>query len=92
MKKVCVAALCMVAASAWADRQVQLSSGTICWLNQRGEAYNCTRQAPAVDARTGQVYAPAGQGYVGQDGRYFAPAGPGAVVDTRTGQVIPIWK
>lgn len=49
-------------------------------------------QRPVVNPRNGQVYAPAGQGYVGSDGRYFAPAGPNAVVDTRTGQVIPIGR
>lgn len=46
---------------------------------------------PAVDSR-GRVYAPAGSGYVGQDGSYYAPAGPNVVVDPRTGQVIPIGR
>ena len=40
----------------------------------------------------GPVYlTPSGQGYVGiSDGRYYAPAGPNGVTDTRTGQFLPL--
>jgi len=45
----------------------------------------------AINPVTGEFYAPAGSGYVNtRDGRYYAPAGPNGVIDTRTGQFIPV--
>ncbi len=40
---------------------------------------------------TGEFLAPAGPGYVGtRDGRLYVPAGPSGIIDTRTGQFIPV--
>ena len=45
----------------------------------------------AINPRTGEFYAPAGNGYVGtRDGTFFAPAGPNGVTNTRTGEFIPV--
>jgi len=47
--------------------------------------------AGAINTRTGEFLAPAGEGYVGtRDGRFYTPAGPNGVIDTRTGQFIPM--
>lgn len=49
------------------------------------------RSPGAINPYTGEFYPRAGEGYVSsRDGRYFAPAGPNAVVDTRTGQVVTV--
>lgn len=48
-------------------------------------------RAGAINPSTGEFYPAAGHGYVnGRDGTYYAPAGPNAVVDTRTGQIVPV--
>ncbi len=40
---------------------------------------------------TGEFLAPAGPNYVGtRDGRLYVPAGPSGIIDTRTGQFIPV--
>lgn len=45
----------------------------------------------AINSVTGEFYAPAGPGYVGtRDGTYYAPAGPNGVINTRTGQFVPM--
>jgi hypothetical protein len=45
----------------------------------------------AINPRTGEFYAPAGSGYVGtRDGTYYAPAGPNGVINTRTGEFVPL--
>ncbi|WP_340264904.1 tetratricopeptide repeat protein [Sphingobium mellinum] len=45
----------------------------------------------AINPRTGEFYAPSGSGFTStRDGTYYAPAGPNGVVDTRTGQFIPV--
>jgi hypothetical protein len=45
----------------------------------------------AVNSVTGEYLAPSGEGYVGtRDGRYYAPAGPNGVIDTRTGKFVPM--
>lgn len=49
------------------------------------------RRPGAFNSVTGEYLAPAGKGYVGtRDGRYYAPAGPHGVIDTRTGQFMPV--
>lgn len=45
----------------------------------------------AVNVHTGEFLAPSGSGYVGtRDGTYYSPAGPNGVVNTRTGEFVPM--
>lgn len=44
----------------------------------------------AINPRTGEFYAPAGDGYVStRNGTYFTSAGPNGVINTRTGEFVP---
>jgi len=59
--------------------------------NYRVKAEHKTVNTGAVNPVTGEYYAPSGRGYVGtRDGTYYAPAGPNGMIDTRSGQFIPV--
>jgi len=59
--------------------------------NYRVNTEQKTVNTGAVNPVTGEYYAPAGRGYVGtRDGTYYAPAGTNGMIDTRTGQFIPV--
>jgi len=58
-------------------------------IKVRSEA--TTTNVGAINPHTGEFYAPAGSGYVGtRDGTYYAPAGPNGVINTRSGDFIPV--
>ena len=49
------------------------------------------RASLGVTTSYGEVFMPSGTGFVGtRDGTYYAPSGPNGVIDTRTGQYIPV--
>lgn len=62
-------------------------------INIKQNAPRRARNSGAINPVTGEHYPSSGNGYVNpRDGRFYAPAGPSGVVDTKTGQFIPIHK
>lgn len=92
MRMLFAATLALLTGTACADTPIHMPDGRACLKNDRGEVHSCTTTNFAVDLRDGAVYAPARRGYVGPDGRYYAPAGDRSVVDVRTGETPQVSK
>jgi len=85
-------ALAMIAAScvAHADEFVQYSDGSTAFKTESGHVFG--RSGGEYSARQANPDAYSSQpqtGYTDNQGTYYAPAGDGGSVNTRTGQYIP---
>jgi hypothetical protein len=60
-------------------------------INIQPNNHRSAGNSGAVNSITGEYYPSSGPGYVNpEDGRFYAPSGPNGVVDTQTGEFIPI--
>lgn len=76
------------AAAESAKQQVEMGKSA---YQQRKTRVLIDQNTGAINPRTGEHYSPAGPGYVGtRDGTYYAPAGPNGVINTRTGEYVPM--